>query len=133
MSDVDVQDGGSYPGSWRYRLTVPSPKDSRSIQASAERVLHVRAGCDLCRPWRGVSPFAASADTRNLLANVEGQLRKEASGPVGHVLPVPEPTDELAADIKALAGDVALVESGSQGADASRAPEHQWGGRTGSA
>ena len=123
---VDVKGTTAAPATWDYRLTIPAPGDSRTVQTGADRVLHVRAGCIPARPWRGVSPFATSDATRQLLANVEKQLRLEAGGPVGHIVAVPEPTEDLANDINALAGGVVLGESGDQGADPSRAPEHQW-------
>lgn len=105
---LDVQGRSADPSTWRYDVTVPSPSTTCTVKAGADRVLHVRSGCVAARPWRGIGPFQAADSTRVILANVERQLSEESSGPVGHVLPVPAPTTELADDANALQGRVLL-------------------------
>ena len=72
-----------------------------------------------------------------LAGNVTHSLADEAGGPTGHVLPVPQgpesegdadPLADLRADIAALRGRTALVETaaGGWGEGAAAAPAHDW-------
>ena len=112
--------GGPDPALWNYRLDIPGPSTTDTVQRSASDVLHVRIDPEVARPWSGVSPFVRCADTRDLLCEVERSLRDEHSGPVGCVIPVPampvredgsSPLDDLQRDIAALAGRVVLGET----------------------
>ena len=120
-------EGGALPSSWVYGLTLAGPSVTRSLtKVSADRVFHVRLGASHRQPWRGCSPLANSAATRTVLANLESQLGKEASGPVGSVLPVPQPSQELANDVKSLGGGVYVAESGLAGLDESHRAQAEW-------
>lgn len=73
--------------------------------------LHVRG-----RPWEGVSPLQSAALAGRLSAETAASLADESTMPRGAVLPLPvdgedESVDALKADLKALAGKLALVES----------------------
>ena len=60
-------------------------------------------------PWRGRSPWALCPLTCKLMASLERQLGDEAAGASGYILPVPKPSDALAADVKG--GNVVLGET----------------------
>ena len=125
-SSHDVS-GGALPSTWTYGITVAGPSVTRSMASvPSDKVLHVRIGASHRQPWRGCSPLTNSEATRLVLSNLESQLGKEASGPVGSVLPVPAPNSALASDVKALAGGVAITESGLAGLDESRRAQAEW-------
>ena len=107
----DIHGKGSHAGDWRYRLTMPQPDGSRTVRASSSRVIHVRIGCRTETPWRGVSPLANATLTRQVLEALESRMRDEALMPVGAVMPVPKPSDQLANDIAMLRGRVLVGET----------------------
>ena len=104
----------------------------------ANGMVHIRLQADPEQPWRGVSPLASAALAGRLSAETVMALADEASGPRGFLLPTPvdggDPTvAALKADIRALRGKVALVESTSSGwaADGSQQrPKGDWGAKT---
>ena len=110
--------GGSYtPDTWRYVLELPTPS-GRTVSVSIEsaRILHPRYSYDAVQPWIGIGPLKRMILSGKLQANVETSLRDEASGAVGYLLPIPTGGDDdsvrdMKADIKTLAGKVAVVET----------------------
>ena len=121
VSSHDLQGDGPLPASWRYRVNIPGPSTTRTIgNVRADKIAHFRIGATVHRPWAGCSPLANSDTTRQLLANLETQLGNEASGPVGSIMPMPQPSTEIATDIKNLKGGVYVTESGLQGFDESK-------------
>ena len=127
--------GGVDPAGWIYELTLPGPSKSTVKTVRSEAVLHFRYGVSPREPWRGVSPLRRASETSTLLGNMERRLREETGGVVGHVIPTPStnPNDEysdLKGDLKALAGNFALVPSMTDGGwnDAGRgnSPKSDW-------
>ena len=129
--------GGSDPALWRYRLDIPAPSGTDTVNRSASDVLHFRIDPDVARPWDGISPFTRSAATREILCEVERSLHDEHKSPVGSVIPVPHmdvdqdgasPLDKLQADVAALAGRVVLGETTAGGWSEGRsaAPAGDW-------
>ena len=128
----DIHGRDTDPAGWRYRLTLPQPDSSRTIvRAGASRVLHVRIGCRLEAPWMGRSPLEDARGTRQLLELLESRMADEASMPVGAIVPVPKPSDTLAADVAALRGRVLLGETmaGGWGAGESARAYRDWEAR----
>ena len=112
--------GGMDPTGWIYELTIPGPSRSTVKRVRSEAVMHFRYGVSPREPWRGVSPLRRASETSTLLGNMERRLREETGGVVGHVIPTPSanPNDEysdLKGDLKALAGNFALVPSMTDG------------------
>ena len=110
VSSVDIE-GGFDPASWVYRCSMPGPTRSETRRIPASNVLHLRINEGPTQPWRGRSPWALIPDTAHLLQGLERQLRDEANGPSGFLLPVPKPSVDLASDVAGLAGRVVLGES----------------------
>lgn len=126
------------PSTWTYRLSLSGPSRFTTLSpVPAEAMVHIRYQVDAERPWRGVSPLASAALAGRLSAETTMALADEVSGPRGLLLPVPvdgaDPTvATLKADIRALRGQVALVESVSAGwaGDGSPIrPKGDWEGR----
>ena len=125
--------GGSDPASWEYILTMPAPSESESITVKADRVVHVRYGCDPREPWRGRAPWQNSLNTSNLAAILELRLSEEVSAPVGNLLPVPDDASEeslgqLRTDIGGLKGKTAFAPTtrGGYGAGMETRPQDDW-------
>ena len=133
----DVE-GDHDPASWRYRLTLGGPSRLTTLEpVPANGMVHIKLQSDPSQPWRGVSPLTSAALAGRLSAETVMALADEASGPRGMLLPIPidggDPTvATLKADIRALRGKVALVESTSSGwaADgAQQRPQGDWQSR----
>ena len=113
----DVE-GGPFPDSWEYRLTLGGPSRTLTYDwIPASSVLHFRYACDSAKPWRGNSPLEVAALAGRLSAETVNQLADESSGPVGRLLGIPKDGDDdtvaaLKTDIKNAKGRVALLESG---------------------
>ena len=113
----DVE-GGPFPSSWEYRLTLGGPSRTLTYDwTPASSVLHFRYACDSAKPWRGNSPLQVATLAGRLSAETVNSLASEASGPVGSLLGIPkdgedETVDALKADIANARGRVALLESG---------------------
>ena len=113
----DVE-GGPFPDSWEYRLTLGGPSRTLTYDwTPASSVLHFRYACDSAKPWRGNSPLEVAALAGRLSAETVNQLADESSGPVGSLLGIPKDGDDdtvaaLKTDIKNAKGRVALLESG---------------------
>ncbi len=127
MADWDVQ-GGFDPEAWMYRLNLAGPSETTTIgHRPASGVLHFMWAHEPARPWRGLSPISSAALAGRLSAETAKALADESSGPRGSLLAVPvdgsDPTvDALRADLRALNGQTALVESMKSG----------WGGSSNS-
>ena len=126
------------PASWNYRLVLGGPSRLTTLSpVPSEAMVHVRLQADPGQPWRGVAPLASAAIAGRLSAETMQALADEASGPRGFLLPSPvdgaDPTvAALKADIRALRGKVALVESTSSGwaADGTQTrPKGDWEAR----
>lgn len=87
-SDWDVY-GEANPATWRYRLTLSGPTNSRSIGALADAVIHPRIGTEPFVPWRGRSPLQVAISTGALAAVWERALREEGGIAVKLVTPMP--------------------------------------------
>ena len=136
-ADHDVT-GGYDPASWQYRVNLAGPSYLATHTVGAEGVIHVRYAVDPARPWRGVWPLDSARTTGALAANLEQRLSEEASGPTGHLLPVPadggdgdaenDPLASLKGDIRAAKGRPLLIESTSSGWGEGRAnaPNSDW-------
>lgn len=129
---ADVR-GGAGELSWRYRLQLGSPSGTRDASRAALDVWHFRINASPAEPWRGRSPFALSPATRTLLHRTESSLSNETNGTVGKILTVPSGTpddviDALKADMRALAGKTAFLEStaGGWGTGPAAAPARDW-------
>ena len=108
----DVHGRGTSPADWRYRLSLPQPDGTRTIvRAAASRVFHPRIGCRIETPWKGRSPLDDARGTRQLLELLESRMADEAGMPVGAIVPVPKPNEDLAADVAGLRGRVLLGET----------------------
>ena len=130
--------GDSDPASWTYRLTLGGPSRLTTLEpVASEAMIHIKLQSDPEQPWRGISPLASAALAGRLSAETMQALADEASGPRGHLIPVPVDGDDptvaaLRADLKSLRGKVALVESTSSGwasDGAQQRPQGDWQSR----
>ena len=87
--------------------SLPRPSGSERLFMPSEGVLHFSWGHD-DRPWAGVSPLGFAASSAASAAGLEQRLSEELSGPVAHLLPIPQdggdnsdddPLGQLKADI----------------------------------
>ena len=120
-SSHDIE--GSYdPSAWRYRLNLAGPsRISTRRRVEAGGVVHVMYSRDPERPWRGNGPLQVAQLAGKLSAETARALSDEASGSVGHLLPVPvdgadATVTALKKDLRTLQGKTALVEAGDWGA-----------------
>ena len=131
-SSWDVQ-GSVDPASWVYRCSLPGPSETIVRTVDAAAVVHPRFETTPSEPWKGLSPVQSASLAGRLSAELSSALGDEASMPRGALLALPvdgeDPTvATLKADLKALAGKLALVESTQTmhpGA-ASTAPKDDW-------
>ena len=116
----DVE-GGPYPDSWEYRITLGGPSRTHTRDyVPASSVLHFKYAVDPTRPWRGNGPVQVASLAGSLSAETVKQLLDEASGPVGRLLGIPKDSedgtvDTLKTDIRDARGRVALLEVGDWG------------------
>ena len=116
-SYVDL-DGGPDPDTWRYRCTVAGPSTTISYDdVPATSIVHLTYAVDPVRPWRGIGPIQAASLAGRLSAETTRVLAEESSGKVGRLLGIPvdgsDPSvAKLRADLKAMAGQTALLETG---------------------
>ena len=125
--------GGPRPATWRYTIDLSGPSRTVTRRVPADAVIHVRINTPSGQPWRGVSPLEAAGVSSDLLARLEASFRDESRARVGTLLPVAEGLSDdamqgLKADLAAMRGNVALVESMSSGAGTGRAngPQVDW-------
>ena len=114
VSSHDVQGQSASPDRWTYTLTLPAPSTSITKRASSDTVLHLRIGATMARPWAGKSPIENAAGSRKVLEQVERNLHEEHAGPVGSILPVPDP-----AGSQPVIDEVAVLRGRAIGAEAS--------------
>ena len=124
----DVYGDDSDPLSWSYRSTVVGPSNTSTKWLSGARVAHLRYGVSPADPWVGISPVNRATLTSDILSATETSLGREMGATVGSVMPLPKgQIDALRADLKALKGGMALVESVSSWADGQvRMPSGDW-------
>ena len=106
--------GGADPASWRYEISRAGPSRATTTRrVPAARVAHIRWGTAAERPWVGVGPLQAASLTAALGANLERRLSEEVNMASGAILPVPDgtPKDQLTADLRAIKGQMVLVDS----------------------
>ena len=89
-ADWDVTSVGARPEDWRYRVTVAGPSGQAVRVVDSGGVLHFRIRVSDKTPWRGRSAWQVATTTAALASALETSLRREESGPIGHVLPVPD-------------------------------------------
>ena len=120
--------GGWDMADWFYRLDLFGPSGNITRLVPVAAVVHGRYSVDPARPWFGVSPMGWASLTGRLHASVEDALADESGGTRGHLLPVPagpsedgdddatdDPNADLRADIAALRGRTAMVETAMAG------------------
>ena len=116
-SHWEVYGNSSNPMEWRYRCDVPSPDGTRTLTLPAEGVLHFKYAYRQSSPWRGIGPLQWAAQTARLHGAQEQALAGEASGPYGHVLPLPDVAQDkdqkaqIISDLKKLNGGVKAVDT----------------------
>lgn len=96
----------------QYQLTFPL---ARVLLARPDQVLHVKWNVEPAT-FRGISPLGMARTLAELMAKIEGSLNTEANANVGYLLPVPSDggasnVEKLKADLRTLAGNIALVET----------------------
>lgn len=118
VASWDIQ-GGVEPAGWRYRLDLPGPSGTATVNVGAAEVIHARINSHPESPWRGRGPLQAASITAALLSRLERSLETEARIPVGAILPVPSlaQSKELASQIAKLEGGVVIGESTAGGWD----------------
>ena len=111
---ADVK-GGPSESTWRYRVDLPGPSGTQSRRAESSEVIHLRYATDPAQPWRGKSPLAFASATGELAAALEDYFASEACAAHGHLLPIPQTSDEnirrLKSDLKRLRGRTAVTET----------------------
>ena len=109
--------GGPNPSTWEYEVSIPGPSHTLTRTLPADRVLHLMFTPSRKSPWRGMSPIEASGTTKALIDSMETRLAEELNSGVGFVVPVPniQASTQLQADLRALKGRLALVETVNQG------------------
>ena len=115
-----------YPADWFYRLDLFGPSGNTTRLVPAAAVVHGKYSVDPARPWFGICSDGLGRQLDRALArfSVEDALADESGGTRGHLLPVPagpdadgddddttDPNADLRADIAALRGKTAMVES----------------------
>ena len=117
--------GGVAPSSWNYALSLASPSGMEERTLAYAGIVHCRINETDNQPWLGCSPLANAGLSADLLGNLERRMGQESNARAGYLLPVPdgmpdETIDALKADLAALKGGVALVETTSGGAGQGR-------------
>ena len=123
--------GGADPASWMYEISRAGPSRTLTTRrVTAQRVVHVRWGSSPERPWVGVGPLQSARLTAALGANLEQRLGEETSMAAGALIPTPDgaPREQLQADLRAIRGQVVLVEStaGAWGSGQGQAPRRDF-------
>ena len=122
--------GSSDPTSWRYKVELAGPTTTTTVTLPADEVLHLTFTNESGKPWKGIGPLQGAAATNTLVTGLETGLGDEASGPVGHVVPVPQGVnvENLSADIAKLKGGVAFppTTSSGHGQGLAASPRSDW-------
>ena len=138
----DVKGISPDPATWTYVVEEDVPDGSRARAVPDDGVVVCRYSTDASRPWVGLGPLQVASATGTLVAHAERSLSEELSSPVGHVIPVPpmkedtrepseetpaDPKDLLRADLGALKGGLALVDSFAGGlGERGNRPDGDW-------
>ena len=129
----DIVGNSPNPDAWTYRLDIAAPSDIVSLLRPAPGVVHIRVNAAPVAPWKGVSPLTNAGLTARQLTMISQRLAEESGARVGYLLPIPdgmeeEETEDLRADLKSMAGQVALIETTSSGHGQGRsgAPAQDW-------
>ena len=136
----DVWGDDPDPSSWWYRLTLTSPRSTRTVTAPAAEVVHVRYAAERHSPSRGLPPLAYATLTGSLTANLERSISDETGGPIANLIALPEgynaqeiadgedlPGDKLSQAISTARGRVLMPESTAAGwGDRQGAPRRDW-------
>ena len=116
VSQWTVRGRSAAQSRWNYELTLAGPDATITKKATAAQVVHVRICSDPARPWEGNSPILRSRATRDALQEIEKSLKDEHAGPLGRLLPVPDPEDASLKDaLLKLQGKALLVEQSELG------------------
>ena len=111
-SDVEAT-GGPQPSTWRFKVTLDGPTRSQTWTLGYDDVLLFQWSADPRRPWAGIGPLHRASVSAALLARLESRMSEEASAVSGHLLSVPDTSDEtiaqLQTDLRALKGRTAFV------------------------
>ena len=122
--------GGADPATWTWDVDIPGPSGTVTRSLSSDRILNLTYSEDSARPWVGLGPLQLSKTTVDLMSNIETRLRQEMGQAVGNVIPLPNVNSatQLQADLRALNGELSLVEStsGGWGEGSQGAPESDW-------
>lgn len=134
-------EGGADPDGWIYQCYLTGPSRSSAWLRPAAGVLHLRYATSAHRQWAGVGPLQWARETGRLTGEVAAALADEAAGPRGQLLTVPDqsgatededgetvdPLAKLGADVRALRGGAALLETTASGyGDRGQAPQRDW-------
>ncbi|MDE0398484.1 MAG: phage portal protein [Candidatus Poribacteria bacterium] len=106
--------GGYDPDTWKYRVTLPGPSETTSINgASPLRIVHIKINADPNTPWRGHGPLRSGSLTSDLAARIERQLDSEFSRGFGRILSAstdPDNSQEWKEQIKTMRGGMIIAE-----------------------
>lgn len=134
-------EGDAHPDTWSVRATTYGPSSSTTKHLPYSGVIFVKWGSTPGQPYVGTGPLSWAATTARLQSETEKSLADEASGPIGHLLAVPElmaksgedgaeidPLLLLRRDISAARGKILTVETTQGGAAEGRsaAPQKDW-------
>ena len=130
-------EGNASPASWRVRATVYGPSSSTLRHLPYSGVVFVRWGSTPGQRHTGRGPLAWAHTSARLQSETERSLADEASGPVAHLVPIPQdggdgtdndPLAKLKADIRTARGRALLVETTAAGfgEGMSAAPRKDW-------
>ena len=114
-------DGAPNPATWLYRCTVSGPDMTHTYERTAAAgVVHITYSVDTETPWRGRGPLQAPSSPEGWRLKPWRRWRMRVAGPRGHLLGIPvdgnDPTvASLKADLRTLAGKLALLEIGDGG------------------
>ena len=124
--------GGPDPRAWSYHLTLAGPTGTRTLEVSADSVLHVRYLPDCRTPWRGVAPWKRAPSLSKLTAEVEAALIREVRLPTKIIIPMPQgggiDTNTLRSDFQNQDYQIAFptTTAAAFGAGRSSAPLSDW-------
>ncbi len=111
-SDCEVT-GGPQPSTWRFKVTLDGPTKSTTWTLGYGDVLLFQWSADPRRPWAGIGPLQRASVSAALLARLEGRMSEEANAISGHLLSVPDTSEEavsqLQQDLRTLKGRTAFV------------------------
>ena len=127
---TDVWGDSPDPRDWWCRLTITSPRSTRTVTAPAASVVHARYATETHSPARGLAPLQYASLTGTLTGNLEQALGYEAGGFVANIVAMPEgytTPDNLRESLRTAKGVTRLpvTTRGGHG-DPGGAPAHDW-------